>query len=157
VTPHDVLIAGAGIAAAAVASRLLDLGYNVLLLARSSPKRPGAEILPPEANAQIEALAWQAVFGAAGATTVEGFENCWNLDDPIVKPGLFLHVERAALARAALAFVAQRGASIRDVRTLPAPVTSSCWRCFVPAHPRSRRLWSYPRHSASPHAPDLPR
>jgi flavin-dependent dehydrogenase len=118
--PHDVLIAGAGVAAAAVASRLIDARYRVLLLRNRSPAKPGTEVLPPAASAQIEALGWAPVFVAARAITVEGFENCWNLDEPVVKPGPFLHVERAALAHAALAFVVRRGATVHDVRTLPA-------------------------------------
>ena len=104
----NVLIAGAGIAAAAVACRLLESGYRVLLLRKRSPAWTGAEILPPEARSQIESLSWQAVFEHAGATTVEGFENCWNLDNTVVKPGLFLHVDRTALARAALNVARER-------------------------------------------------
>ena len=78
-----------------------------------------AEILPPEARAQIESLSWQGVFDHAGATTVEGFENCWNLDDTVVKPGVFLHVERTALARWRLNFAQERGARVQDLRELP--------------------------------------
>jgi flavin-dependent dehydrogenase len=116
---QNVLIAGAGVAAAAAASRLLDTGYGVLLLRKSPSVSTGAEILPPEATAQIEALSWKSVCDLAGATTVEGFENLWNFDEPFVKPGPFLHVERAALAQAALAFAVQRGALVQDVGTLP--------------------------------------
>ena len=118
--PHDVLIAGAGVGAAAIASRLIDAGYSVLLLRKPSLAKPGAEILPPAASAQIEALGWAPVFASARAITVEGFENCWNLDEPVIKAGPFLHVERTTLAQAALAFVVHRGATVHDVATLPA-------------------------------------
>ena len=115
----DVVVAGSGVAAAAVASRLIDAGYQVLLLRTPGPGIPGAEILPPEAQAQIEVLGWAGVFDDAGVAVVEGFENYWNWHDPVIKPGPFLHVERIALARSALAFVIRRGASIRDMQRLP--------------------------------------
>jgi flavin-dependent dehydrogenase len=115
----DVVIAGSGVAATAVASRLIDFGYRVSLLTTSATGIPGAEILPPEARAQIEALGWERVFDDGGATLIEGFENHWNLDEPVVKPGSFLHVERTALARSALAFVARRGATVHQTQQLP--------------------------------------
>ena len=41
------------------------------------------------------------------------------MDEPAIKPGQFLHVERSALARSALAFVARRGATVHEVQRLP--------------------------------------
>jgi 2-polyprenyl-6-methoxyphenol hydroxylase-like FAD-dependent oxidoreductase len=116
----EVVVAGTGIAASAVASRLIDAGCKVSLLRRRTPYFPGAEILPPEARAQVEALGWENVLDNAGVVIVEGFENHWNRDEPIVKPGPFLHVERTAMARSALAFVTKRGATVHDVQRLPA-------------------------------------
>ena len=80
---------------------------------------PGAEILPPEARAQVEALGWEEVFDEAGAVVIEGFESHWNPDEPVVKPGPFQYVERTALARSALTFVTKRGAMVYDVQRLP--------------------------------------
>ena len=80
---------------------------------------PGAEILPPEAQAQVEALGWEEVFDEAGAVVIEGFESHWNPDEPVVKPGPFQYVERTALARSALTFVTKRGAMVYDVQRLP--------------------------------------
>ena len=77
------------------------------------------EILPPATAAQIEALGWESVFDAAGVVLIDGFENLWNPDEPVVKPGSFLHVERSALARSAMAFVARRGATVHHVQQLP--------------------------------------
>jgi flavin-dependent dehydrogenase len=114
-----VVVAGTGVAAAAVASRLIDAGCTVSLLRRPAPSFQGAEILPPEARAQVEALGWNEVFDDADASVVESFENHWNRDEPFVKPGPFLHVERTALARSALNFVAKRGATVHDVQRLP--------------------------------------
>ena len=59
------------------------------------------------------------MFAGAAAVTVEGFENGWNAQEPVVKPGPFLHVERTSLADAALAFVIARGAYVHDVHSLP--------------------------------------
>ena len=115
----DVVIAGSGVAAAAVATRLIDAGFGVLLLRKTTSARPGVEVLPPESRDQVQALGWTNVFDQAGAVIVEGFENHWNPEDPIIKPGPFVHVERTALADAALAFVIRRGASVHDVRSLP--------------------------------------
>ncbi len=115
----EVVVAGSGVAAAAVASRLIDVGCKVSLLRRPASRFPGAEILPPEAGAQVEALGWEGVLHDAGAAVVEGFENHWNRNEPVVKPGPFLHVERTALARSALTFVTKRGATVHDVQRLP--------------------------------------
>ncbi len=115
----EAVVAGTGVAASAMASRLIDAGCHVWMLRRPATSFPAAEILPPEARAQVEALGWEGVFDDAGAAVVEGFENHWNRDDPVVKPGPFLHVERTALARSALTFVTNRGARILDVRQLP--------------------------------------
>src|SRR5436305_296514 len=119
----EVAVAGSGVAAAAVASLLIDAGCKVSLLRRPAPSFKGAEILPPEARAQVEALGWENVFDDAGAAVVEGFENHWNRDEPVVKPGPFLYVERTALARSALSFVTKRGAIVHDVQRLPALAT----------------------------------
>jgi 2-polyprenyl-6-methoxyphenol hydroxylase-like FAD-dependent oxidoreductase len=115
----EVLVAGCGVAAAATASRLIDFGYRVSLLSTSATRVSGVEILPPESRAQIEVLGWESVLAAAGALLIEGFENLWNPSEPVVKPGSFLHVERSALARSALAFVARRGATVQHVQQLP--------------------------------------
>jgi flavin-dependent dehydrogenase len=115
----DVVIAGSGVAAAAAASRLLDAGHRPLLLRGGRVPARGAEILPPDARPQIDALGWREVLGAAGALAVEGFENHWELGSPGVKPGVFLHVDRRALADAALAHVVGRGAVVVDCRRLP--------------------------------------
>jgi flavin-dependent dehydrogenase len=115
----DVVIAGSGVAAAAAASRLLDAGHRPLLLGGGRAQARGAEILPPDARPQIDALGWHEVLGAAGALAVEGFENHWEPGSPGVKPGVFLHVDRRALADAALAHVVGRGAVVVDCRRLP--------------------------------------
>jgi flavin-dependent dehydrogenase len=116
---QDVVIAGSGVAAAAVATRLLVAGYSVLLLRKPTSAKPGVEVLPPEARHQVLALGWTSVFDEAGAVIVEGFENHWNTAEPTIKPGRFVHVERTSLARAALAFVIRQGARVLDVRSLP--------------------------------------
>ncbi len=167
---HDVLIAGTGVAAAAVASCLIDSGFSVLLLRKTPPGRAlprCAEILPPEANQQIELLQWQPVFASAGAVTVEGFENGWNAQDPITKPGSFLHVERTALAHSALAFVIARGAQVHDVHAMPSPgppnadgipvTLDGLERRFVAAIDATGRAaaWSRPLHFEGRHIAQL--
>ena len=167
---HDVLIAGTGVAAAAVASCLIDAGFSVLLLRKTPPGRPlprCAEILPPEANQQIELLRWEPVFASTGAVTVEGFENGWNALDPLIKPGPFLHVERTALAHRALAFVIARGAQVHDVHAMPSPgppdadgipvTLDGSERRFVAAVDATGRAaaWSRPLHSQGRHIAQL--
>jgi 2-polyprenyl-6-methoxyphenol hydroxylase-like FAD-dependent oxidoreductase len=115
----DVVIAGTGIAACAVAARLLDAGHRPLLLGSGIAQPRGAEILPPDAHTQIDALGWRAVLRAAGALSIEGFENHWDIQRPAVKRGGFLHVDRRALADAALAHVVERGAVVVGCRPLP--------------------------------------
>jgi hypothetical protein len=115
----DMLIAGTGVAAAAVASLLLESGHRPLLLRRPGTIPPGVEALPPDAQAQVNALGWQDVLERAGAVAVEGFENRWDRERPVVKPGRFLHVERARLAQAAMDRVETAGAMVMDCPWLP--------------------------------------
>ena len=70
---REVVVAGSGIAAAAVACRLMEFGYSVSLLSTSAPGTKGVEILPPETWVQVTALGWESVFGDAGVVRVEGF------------------------------------------------------------------------------------
>ncbi len=115
----DMVIAGTGVAAAAVASLLLESGHHPLLLRRRGPNPPGVEAIPPDAQAQVNKLGWQDLLEQAGAVAVDGFENHWNGERPVVKPGRFLHVERARLAQAAIDRVENAGAMVMGCPLLP--------------------------------------
>jgi 2-polyprenyl-6-methoxyphenol hydroxylase-like FAD-dependent oxidoreductase len=159
-----VVIAGAGVAAAAVACGLSRAGFRPLLLRVGASPRPGAEALPPEARAQIHALDWGDVFLEARAVEVDGFEN--HLDDArtVVKAGPFLHVDRARLAEAALRRATDEGAVVLDRPRLPAllqgdaeVVLPDSGRRFFAAVDATGRAsaWSRPRRRAGSQVADL--
>jgi len=116
---HDIIIAGAGIAAAFTALRLLDFGFRPLVLARRLTPVRGAEAVPESI------LRWQNVvdiaglLSQAGAVTSEGFEVDLGNREPFVKPAPVFHVERTALARAALASAVNHGAALIYCEKLP--------------------------------------
>ena len=160
----DLVIAGVGVAASAVACGLLRSGFRPLLLRAGASPVPGAEALPPEARAQIRALDWDEVFREARAVEVEGFEN--RLDDarPVVKAGPFLHVDRARLAEAALRRATEEGAVVLDCPRLPALrqegaavlLPGSGQRFFAAVDATGRAsAWSRPRRRAGHRVADL--
>jgi 2-polyprenyl-6-methoxyphenol hydroxylase-like FAD-dependent oxidoreductase len=116
---HDVLIAGAGIAAAATALRLCALGLKPLMLGRTAGVSPGVEAIPAAALPLFRELGMEHVLEEAGATLVRGFENLWDSKHPDLRPGYWIHVERDKLAAAALREALKRGASFRFSQGLP--------------------------------------
>jgi hypothetical protein len=115
----DVLIAGAGVAAAAAAVRLLACGLRPLLLRVPSRQAPGAEALPGAVLPQLDALGCPELLDRAGAAACDGFESLIGGGPPAVKPGRFYHVERGRLAEAALDLARRRGAGVLDLPRLP--------------------------------------
>jgi flavin-dependent dehydrogenase len=118
-TNFDVLIGGAGIAAAAAAIRLCALGLRPLILATRSEVLSGAEAIPEAALPLLAELELEQVLRKAHGVMVEGFENHWNADDPMVRVGRWVHVERSLLAREAVREAVERGAVLRLCRSLP--------------------------------------
>jgi len=115
----DVVIAGAGIAAAATALRLCDLGFRPLMLARTCKVLPGVEAIPETALSLFTELGAEHILQEAGATLVQGFENHWDPEQPRLRSGYWIHVERDRLARAAVREAVKRGTTFRVCQNLP--------------------------------------
>ncbi len=119
---YDVLIGGAGIAAASAAIRLLALGFRPLLLATKGHITPGIEAIPEAAMAMFAELGIENVIREAGGVLVEGFENHWQEEDPVVRSGRWIHLDRSMLAKAAMREAVRRGAILHLCKALP-PLT----------------------------------
>jgi flavin-dependent dehydrogenase len=115
----DVLIGGAGIAAAAVAVRLCALGFHPLILATRSRILPGIEAIPEAALPLFEELGIRHILRQANGLVVEGFENHWRAGEPMLRRGRWIHVERALLAKAAIRHAVEQGAVLRLCESLP--------------------------------------
>jgi len=115
----DVVIAGAGIAAAATALRLCALGFRPLMLARTCRDLPGVEAIPSAAVPLFVELGAEDILYEAGAGLIEGFENHWNPEEPSLRSGYWIHVERGRLAKAAVREAVKRGARFRTCQSLP--------------------------------------
>lgn len=116
---REVVIAGAGIAGAAAALRLVSLGLLPRLVSLGRALTPGIEAIPEGAFPMIEELGLEKAVARAGGRIVEGFENAWTPSAPVVLPGRWLHVERSAFAAAAIEHALSRGARILHTKTLP--------------------------------------
>jgi flavin-dependent dehydrogenase len=116
---RDVLIGGAGIAAGAAALRLSSMGFRPLLLATGGRITPGAEAIPETALALFAELEIQDLLVQAGGVVIEGFDNHWNPEEPVLRSGRWIHVERASLAKVILQEAVKRGACVRICKSLP--------------------------------------
>lgn len=119
-----MLIGGAGIAAAAVAVRLCMLGFRPLILATRSRILPGVEAIPEAALPLFEELGMRQILRQANGLLVEGFENHWRAGVPVLRPGRWVHVERALLAKAAINYALKQGTVLRLCESLPKLVGS---------------------------------
>jgi hypothetical protein len=136
-----IFIAGDGIAAAAVALRLLSLGYVPRLVTLGRVITEGMEAIPEAAFPLITELGLHDAVAEAGGRIVEGFENAWVPSAPVLRPGRWLYVERKAFASAAIRVALARGAQVSVVKRLP-PVPRHCLTA-VDATGRSA-AWSRP-------------
>src|SRR6266849_4499778 len=118
---REIIIAGAGIAAAATALRLIPLGFGPRLFSLGRPILPGVEAIPEAAFSLITGLGLDGSVARAGGKIVEGFENAWVPSAPALRRGRWLHVERSAFASAAIDEAISRGAAHNIVETLPQP------------------------------------
>jgi flavin-dependent dehydrogenase len=116
---NEIVIAGAGIAAAAVAIQLLNYGFHPVLLSRGLPCVKGIEAIPESALRLFEALDLLPALENAGCVWVEGFENAWQSSEAMIRSGKYIHVERAALLQATLASAIERGAVLVSCHTMP--------------------------------------
>ena len=119
---NNIVIAGTGIAAAAVASRLLSFGFHPVLLSRRLHHIQGVEAIPESALRLFDALDLTPALEMAGGVWVEGFENTWHNSAAVIRPGKYIHVERSSLAQSAISIAIQRGATIVDCHPI-APLT----------------------------------
>jgi flavin-dependent dehydrogenase len=117
---HEIAIAGAGIAAAAVAIQLANYGFRPVLLSRGLPCINGIEAISESALRLFAALDLLPALERAGGVWVEGFENAWQINHTIVRSGRYIHVERMALWQALLAVAIDRGAVLVPCHTRPA-------------------------------------
>jgi 2-polyprenyl-6-methoxyphenol hydroxylase-like FAD-dependent oxidoreductase len=116
---REIVIAGAGIAGAATALRLVSLGFRPRLVSLGRAVMPGIEAIPEGAFPLIAELGLEGSVARAGGRIAKGFENAWTPSAPVVRPGRWLHVERSAFAAAAIEQAVARGARISRVKTLP--------------------------------------
>src|ERR1700751_4268042 len=116
---RDVVIAGSGIAAAAIAIRLCELGFRPFVLAASRRTLPGIEAIPQTALCLFQELGMTQILEESGASLVDGFENHWHPQEPVLRAGMWVHVERARLADAAIKEAVRRGTVVRNCRLLP--------------------------------------
>src|SRR5689334_2395467 len=89
-----IVIAGEGIAGAAMALRLLSLGHTPCLIALGRAIVEGTEAIPEAAFPLISELGLDDASLEAGGKIVNGFENAWVPGAPVLRPGRWLHVDR---------------------------------------------------------------
>lgn len=119
---RNVVIAGAGVAAALAACELRRRGFDVWLLDRPAARpAPAIESLPQRAISAFDDLDLGDALEQAGAVVGEGFENAWEVDEGERRlEGVWMYVERGALAHALQQAALSRGATIVRTRQLPA-------------------------------------
>lgn len=120
-TKHDVVIAGAGIAAALTALCLLNFKFRPLILARRLPIVRGAEAIPASVLRWQDFIDIAGLLRKAGAVAARGFEVDFGGQENFGKPEPVFHVERIALARAALSLAVERGANLGYLEKPPVP------------------------------------
>ena len=136
--PLEVLIGGCGVAASAAAIRLCDLGFQPVLAAMARPSVGGIEAIPESAWPLVSELGLTDALHKAAAEVVEGFENRWFPDAPVILPGRWIHVDRDRLGASALREAVRRGARVRSVSALP-PIstTADSVTCVLDGRERS--------------------
>ena len=120
----DVLIGGAGIAAAAVAVRLCSLGFRPFILATGTSILSGVEAIPEVALPLFDLLGMRHILWEANGLLVQGFENHWRPSEPALRPGRWIHVDRVKMAKAAIGHALKCGAFLEVCASLPKLVGS---------------------------------
>lgn len=115
----DVVVLGAGIAAAAAAIRLCALGFRPLIVARVHKVNQGVEAIPSAALALVSDFGLENALREAGAMLVGRFENHWASDEARVQSGEWIQVERSRFAASAIREAVKRGACFRVSETNP--------------------------------------
>lgn len=143
----EVVIAGAGVAASALALTLLARGFRVTMRERplaasgGAPAFEGIESIGEHGARLFREVGLEGALRRAGAVVVRGFENGWDPAAPTrLLDGHWVHVERASLARASLEEALSRGARL-DVTDSATPLPEGT--LAADATGRSAR-WSRP-------------
>lgn len=117
-----VVIAGAGIAAAFTALRLLDFGFRPVILARRLRQVHGAETIPTAVLRWQDLIDVNGLLRRAGAIKGKGFAVDFEGRESFEKNEPLFYVERIALAQAALSLAVERGAALFYCEKMPVPV-----------------------------------
>jgi 2-polyprenyl-6-methoxyphenol hydroxylase-like FAD-dependent oxidoreductase len=125
-----VIIAGAGVAGAALAGLLRDRGFGVIVLARCPSRRgagtgtgPVIEALPEATTRLFAEVGLAGALASAGAVVVEGFDNSYKAGASRRLGGRWVHVDRIELARLCLTVARRRGVTMLPSAGLSTPVT----------------------------------
>jgi hypothetical protein len=116
-----VIIAGTGIAAAAMALRLLHFKIPATLISLDRLPSSGIESIPEGAFPLVAELGLEPVLAEAGGELIETFENGWAQNPPVARQGKWLHVQRTLLAETIMREAVRRGAQVLSMRRLPDP------------------------------------
>lgn len=113
-----MLIAGAGIAAAAAAIRLCELGITPIMLRTVAKVLPGIEAIPDIAFPLLKELGLDRAAAEAGGRLFENFEI---MTDEVreTRHGLWLQVDRRRFADCSLRAALARGARMRFCDRIP--------------------------------------
>jgi hypothetical protein len=154
-TRSDVVIGGAGIAGAAMALRLLALGFRPTIVSVRRGIIGGIEAIPVSCLPLIQDLRLENAFVEAGGELVENFENEWLPDSPVLLPGRWLHIDRNRFAEAALREASARGTKILSAKKLPE--LAAIHRDYFAAVDATGRAaaWSRPIHRQGNQVADL--
>jgi flavin-dependent dehydrogenase len=155
----EVVIAGGGPAAAAIAVSLLSSGIRTLLLVSQRQTFRMAEAIPSAALPLIEALGLTGLVRQVGIG-VKRMENWSDAENPVIREDSFVLVDRTEFARRMLEAAMLQGAQIETIVRRPAFVqcrdgvaveVAGCVREFDAAIDATGRaaIWSRPIKRAS--------
>lgn len=119
----EVVIAGAGVSACALAMVLRKRDFRVTLLRRKGPSAPRGviESIPPQAASLFREVGLHHALAEAGAVAIDGFVNEWQSQQPVRISGWHVHVDRAALAQSVLAEALGAGVTVVSVTSVVTP------------------------------------
>jgi hypothetical protein len=119
----EIVIAGTGVSACALAILLRKRAFRVILLHRKGPSTPPGviESIPLHAVRLFREIGLHHALAEAGGVAVNGFVNAWQPERLVHVPGWHVHVDRAALAQSALAEAVGAGAVVAPINSATPP------------------------------------